>query len=230
MARDDRPAVLATVAIATLLGILFWHSPVLYPLKLLAVTLHETGHALATYLVGGHVEAISISRYEGGVTHLRVPPSLWRQVVVSSAGYVGSTVFGALLLRLSARGKPVRARVVLYILGGGLLLLALLYFRDLFSWAFAAGTSAVLLVVARFAPDLVVRPLAIGISTFSCLYALFDLRDDLWHLPWDAHRGLTDADALAKILPLPALFWAVLWSALAVLVVIWALRGLLRRR
>jgi hypothetical protein len=210
-------------------GLLFWHSPVLLPLKLLAVVLHEAGHAAATYLVGGHVTRIAIDRYQGGVAHCVYPAGWWRTVLVASGGYVGSTVFGVILLRLAVRPPPSRApRAVLWILGVGLVALALLFFRDAFSWAFALPTAAVLVAAAWKLPADPVRPGAIFLSAFACLYALFNLRDDVLRMPWETRKpGVTDADLLAEVLPLPALFWAILWTGVSVLLVAVCLRGAL---
>lgn len=215
-----------TVAAAAIVGVVFWHSPLLYPLKLLTVVFHEAGHALATYAVGGSVDAISINAYQGGVTHCRIPDSWWRRVVVSSAGYLGSTFFGAGLLLLSARDRPAWfPRAVLGGIGVGLGLLALFFFRDLFSWAFALPTAAVLVLAGRFLSPEAARPPALFLATFTCLYALFDLRDDVLRLPWEVRTdAVTDADALAAILPLPALFWALLWTGIALVTLTWALR------
>lgn len=226
---ERRAGLVVLVVLAAAAGILGWHSPILYPLKLLTVTLHETGHVLAAYLVGGSADSVSIDRYQGGLAWVRVPPQTWRQVVVSSAGYVGSAAFGTALLLLSAGRSPRRPRLTLWLLGGGLLALALLFFRDLFSWAFALPTAAALLLAARFAPDGVTRPLAIFVSVFALLYALFDLRDDVLRLPWESRGGPTDADALARLLPLPALFWGVVWTALSLGLLWFGLRRVLRR-
>jgi len=72
------------------------------------VLMHESGHALATLLVGGSVDRIQISPDQGGVTFSRYPPSLLRAIVISSAGYVGSTVSGCVLLWIAARGMGIR--------------------------------------------------------------------------------------------------------------------------
>jgi hypothetical protein len=227
--RRARRALVLTLVATAVLGILFWHSPLLWPLKILAVTLHELGHATAAWLVGGHVDRIALSGNEGGVTYLWTGAALWKRILVSSAGYLGSTGFGAALLVLASGRARWRPRAVFWILGGGLLVLAALLFRDAFSWAFALGTSAALLALARFAPDEIIRPGAVGLSAFICLYALWDLRADLWHLPWDPVVTGTDADALAHLTHVPALVWALCWSALAVLAVGLAVRHVLRR-
>jgi len=64
---------------AAVAGVLFWNTWPLYPFKLLVVLMHESGHAAATLLVGGSVEAIRINPYQGGVTLSRFPPSLLRE-------------------------------------------------------------------------------------------------------------------------------------------------------
>src|SRR5436853_6829642 len=84
--------LLAALAGSFVLGILFWRTWPLYPFKLLVVLMHESGHAFATLLVGGSVDRIAISPDEGGVTMSRYVPGFVNQVVISSAGYVGSTV------------------------------------------------------------------------------------------------------------------------------------------
>ncbi len=218
-------------AAAAGVGLVLWHSPVLYPLKLLSVTLHEAGHALAAYLVGGHVLRISIDRYEGGLTHSVFPPGVWREGLVASAGYLGNALLGALLLRLARR--PERAPWVLALLGGGLLALAVLFFRDAFSWLFAAPTAAVFLAAARYAPRVLAHATALFVSAFTCLYALFDLRSDVLWFPWEAGPGgRTDADVLSSLFLLPAFAWGLLWAVLAALSMAWSLGipGAHRRR
>ena len=53
--------LLFTLAAAAIAGVLFWNTWPLYPLKLLVVLMHESGHAAATLMVGGSVDAIRIS-------------------------------------------------------------------------------------------------------------------------------------------------------------------------
>ena len=227
--RRARRALIVTLVVTAGVGILFWHSPLLWPLKILAVALHELGHATAGWLVGGHVDHIALSPNQAGVTWVTAGPAVWKQVVIDSGGYLGSTVFGSALLVLASGRARWRPRAVLWGLGGGLVVLAALLFRDAFSWAFALGTAAALLALARLAPDKVVRPAAVAISAFICLYALWDLRADLWHLPWDPVVRGTDADALAHLTHLPALVWALAWSALAGTAVGLTVRHVLRR-
>ena len=82
-------------------AVCFWHSPVLAPLKIFVVFLHETGHALATVFTGGGVVSMVITPWESGyVEYVGGLP-----VVIASAGYVGSALFGGVLLLLAGRPR-----------------------------------------------------------------------------------------------------------------------------
>lgn len=214
--------LLFALAAAALLGVFFWSSPVLYPFKLLVVLMHESSHAAATLLVGGSVEQIRISPDEGGVTLSRFPPSLLRAVVISSAGYVGSTISGCVLLVVAARAR--QGRWPLIALAGWCALVAVLYVRDGFTLLFVGGCALALGLLARFGPSWLRRGALVFLAAFSCCYALYDIRDDLLHL---ASSGRSDADALARITLVPAIVWGVAWGALSLLLVGLTLRRIL---
>lgn len=213
--RHARELALALLA-STALGLLFWHGRILWPVKLLVVLMHESGHAAATLLVGGRVESISLSPGEGGLTTSLYAPTLLRQIVVSSAGYVGSTVSGCVLLWSAARA--VEGRLPLYLLACWTALVAVLWARDPFTLAFAFAATVLLGLCAHLAPSPLRRFVLAFLAAFSVLYALFDIEDDLLRLQ---SRGLgqTDADALAQATHLPALAWGVGWGALSLVLV-----------
>jgi Peptidase M50B-like len=221
----DRPGhhfdtpLLVALAVSFLAGLLLWNAWVLWPFRLLVVLMHESGHALATWLVGGSVDRIQIAPNEGGFTLSRFPPSLLRQIVVSSAGYVGSTASGCVLLWVAARSRA--ARWPLMTLAAWTLGVALLWVRDLFTLAFVASAALVLGLVARFGPVLLRRALLVFLATFSVSYALYDIKDDLLHL---ASRGPSDAEALAQATFIPALVWGIGWALLSLALVVLTVR------
>jgi hypothetical protein len=214
----DTPLLVALVA-SFLVGLLFWNTWVLWPFRLLVVLMHESGHAAATLLVGGSVDRIQIGPNEGGFTLSRLPPSLLRQIVVSSAGYVGSTVSGCVLLWVAARSRGARWPLVALAIWTGTV--ALLWVRDAFTLAFVGGAALVLALVARFGPSLLRRGLLVFLATFSVSYALYDIKADLLHL---ASRGPSDAAALAQATFIPALVWGVGWGLLSLALVAVTLR------
>ena len=88
--------------------------------------------------------------------------------------------------------------------------IALVYGGDFFTVAFCLGTAAVLGLAARFLPVEAVDVVNLFIAAFCALYAVFDLRSDLWD---SAVRSQSDAALLAEHTILPAVVWAVLWTA-----------------
>ncbi|MBI5549709.1 MAG: M50 family metallopeptidase [Deltaproteobacteria bacterium] len=206
----DWKKLLAIVA-AVAVGVFAWHTKAVYPLKLLVVLIHESGHALAAKLVGGTVESITIDTLEGGLCSFRYQPTFLHEVVTASAGYLGSALSGALLLIATLRYQ--RGRWVLGLLSAGLLVVCLLWARSPFTIAVALGMSALLGLATRFFPPELAQLTALFIGVFNSLYALFDLKDDLWSAE---RRAGTDAALLAKATHIPSIVWAVLWTLIAV--------------
>jgi hypothetical protein len=217
--------LLFALAASAVLGVLFWNTWPLYPFKLLVVLMHESGHAVATLLVGGSVDLIRISPDQGGITYSRFAPSILRQIVISSAGYVGSTISGCVLLYLAARAKE--GRWPLIALAGWCALTALLYVRDGFTLVFVGGCALALGLLARFGASWLRRAVLVFLAVFSCSYALYDIRDDLLHL--SSWSGGTDADALARATFVPAIVWGVGWGLLSLLLLALTLRRILLR-
>jgi len=223
----DRPhhldtPLLVALALSFVLGLVFWTAWPLWPFRLLVVLMHESGHAAATLLVGGSVDRIQIRPDEGGLTLGRIVPSLWRQIVVSSAGYVGSTVSGCVLLWIAARSRAGRWALIALAAWTGAV--AVFWVRDGFTLLFVGGAAFVLGLVARYGPSLLRRGLLVFLATFSVSYALYDIEDDLLHL---ASRGRSDADVLAQATLIPAVVWGIGWGLFSLALVALTLRHIL---
>lgn len=202
--------LLAVVA-AVAAGLYLWDTPFVYPLKLLVVFMHECGHALATVAVGGSVEKIVIDPREGGLCLSRYSPGFFRQVAISSAGYLGSALSGASLLYLTLRFGS--GRRVLFAVSAFVVLCSVLWARDLFTFLVAVALAALLSLCARFLPEDLSRLVAFFVAVFNGLYVLFDVRDDLWD---SSRRIQSDAAILASHTVVPSIVWAVAWSVIAV--------------
>jgi len=85
-----------------------------YPFRIFVTFIHEGGHALAALLTGNSVASLSVATNASGETYT-TQGGLISQVFISSAGYLGSMAFGALLLILIR--KAVTARIVLLCCG-----------------------------------------------------------------------------------------------------------------
>lgn len=186
-------------------SVFFWLTPALYPLKIFVVFIHETGHALATVLTGGRVVSMVVTPWESGyVEHVGGNPLL-----IAAAGYIGSALFGGVMLMLAGRQQwTTTVLAALALLFG---IVSLWFVRNTFGFCFGLGTAAVFAVLAwrRFpGASYLVDVLAV----MSSLYALYDLSDFL------LLGATTDAVLLARITYVPAFVWALLWSAMSLLV------------
>jgi hypothetical protein len=142
---------------------------------------------------------------------------VFRQIIVFSAGYLGSSVAGAALLLATFRFRLRR-----WVLGAAcvcLVVMGVLYARDAFTLAFCLGTAGVLGLGAKFLPNEAVDVVNLFLAAFTALYALFDFRDDLWN---SAVRGHSDAGLLAQQTWVPAIVWASLWTLMGFALLGWA--------
>lgn len=205
---------LVTVGVA----LFFWNSALLLPIKLFVVLLHEISHGLAAILTGGAVERLVLLRDEGGLAFTRGGS----RFVILSAGYLGSALWGALLMRLAWAAPAVR-RYAIQGIGLTLALVLLLYVRDFGTLIYVA-----LAIVATFAIGWVggsrlQMAILWLVGSFSCLYAVIDIGTDilmagpLAGIPFlDSTPGFNDAELLASITFIPAFIWGLLWCGAAI--------------
>ncbi|HKK91967.1 MAG TPA: M50 family metallopeptidase [Longimicrobiales bacterium] len=198
----------------------FWYTPVVYPLKIFVVLLHELSHAVALWVTGGAVESISLDPRQGGLTVGRGGSAF----ITLSAGYLGSLAFGALLV-MGAGSKRIRSSALLAVVGGSVLVLTLLYIRGGFGIAYGLATGVVLLAGARYLSAIWAARLITGLGLTSVGYAILDIKSDIIDRP-----GLqSDAAMLAELTGVPTLFWGFLWIGIAIWAAIWLFRHTIRR-
>src|SRR5439155_23691995 len=97
-------------------------------------------------------------------------------------------------------------------------LITLFYARDPVTIAFCLGMAALFGVCARLLPLGAVSVLNLFIASFTALYAVMDLKDDLWT---SEVRDRSDAAILAATTGIPAVFWAFCWTVLSLFIVAW---------
>jgi len=229
-----------TLLIAAAISVLLWFIPfaevLTYPFRIFVTFIHEGGHALAALLTGNSVASLSVAMNASGETYT-TKGGFISQVLISSAGYLGSMAFGALLLVLIR--KTVAARFVL--LGSGLLIFGLtLIFgllKPLLSWGALSGIpftlvagmllSIGLVLVARFASARVASFLVSFLAVQCILNALLDLKTVFFLSSPFAPASLasrTDAVNMANATGIPAFFWAVTWIVLSLGILWFAMR------
>ena len=207
------------IAITVLLGVamlVFWDSAVLWPVKIVVVFFHELSHAIAAWLTGGEVVSIGLGMDQSGVTQTI---GGWHFIILN-AGYVGSLLWGVGLLAASRRGGW--ARPVLGLLAGLVAVVALGFVRPLvsFGFVFALLVAGALGVGSRRMPESMASTVLQALGTFSVLYALLDVRDDVLSA---SGAGMSDATMLAAATGVPAVLWGLGWMVAGV-GTLWACR------
>ena len=91
---------------------MLWLSWILRPFKLWTTFMHEFSHACAAWATGSKVTGIEVNSNEGGLTHWQTTPERmkWAQHIVLPAGYLGSTLWGFLIIISCA--NPFWARIM----------------------------------------------------------------------------------------------------------------------
>ena len=188
-------------------SLLFWHTPFLYPIKIFVVFIHEAGHAFTTVLTGGQVISMVVTPWQSGyVQHVGGNP-----LIIASAGYVGSALFGGLLLLLSTRDEWASA--IFFGLAVFFGLVTLVFVRNGFGLVFGCGTALSFALLSR-RPFPGTHYIVDILAVTSSLYAVYDLTDFLFV------GARTDAVILAELTAVPAFIWAGLWSVLS-LAIVW---------
>lgn len=184
-----------------------WNTPVVFPLKILVVFFHELSHAIAAMLSGGRVIEIQVQWSEGG----HCVTSGGNAFLILTAGYLGSLVWGGVLLTLAGRTRM--DKVLTALLGVLLLLVTAWLVRPLLHFGFAFGIVAGLtfLVGGILFPHQVNDVLLKLVGLTSCLYAVLDIKSDILSRP-QLH---SDARMLAELTHVPTLVWGTLWFVIS---------------
>lgn len=192
---------------------LLWNTPVVYPLKIFVVLLHEASHALAVVATGGTLESITLDPRQGGATYFRGGNT----VLAMSAGYLGSLLWGGLLFS-AGRNQRVRADWVNGGIGVLVILLTLFYVRSGFGIVFGIFFGVVMVAAARNVGKMWNRRLLLTLGLTSALYAILDIKDDILDRP----EVQSDAYMLAEYTGIgSATTWGVLWMAIALAFSAW---------
>jgi hypothetical protein len=96
------------IAVTICLSFLPFAQFITYPFLIFSTFIHETGHAIAALFTGGTVESLIVRMDGSGVTYTRGG----LRFVISTAGYIGTAIFGGLLLVLSRKQSHVRSVLV----------------------------------------------------------------------------------------------------------------------
>lgn len=199
---------------------LLWNTPIVYPLKLFVVLLHEISHGAVAVATGGAIERIVITADEGGLCQC----SGGSPFLILSAGYLGSLGWGALIL-VGARSRGGWPRTLAGVIGVVVLAVTLLFVRNLFGVVFGLAFGTALIAGSRRLSLEANRLLLTALGLTSCLYAILDIKSDVLDRP----DVVSDARMLAALTGVPTVVWGLLWIGVALAASAWLLRWAMRR-
>lgn len=196
-----------------------WYTPLVYPLKIFVVLLHEVSHAIAMIATGGSVDRITLNAQQGG--------AMWgyggNRFITLSAGYLGSLVLGGMMM-LGAQSKRIRSQWLLGFVGVTVLVLTAVYIEGGFGVGFGVLFGLALLAMSQKLDDVWSGRILTALGLTSIGYAIFDIKSDVLDRP----ELRSDAAMLAELTGIPTLFWGVLWIGLAIAAAFFLLRRAVR--
>jgi hypothetical protein len=238
LAHDARPQA-TMLMLAAIVSVVIWFIPfaevLSYPFRIFVTFIHEGGHAIAALLTGNSVQSLSVSMSGSGETWT-TQGGTFSRMFVSSAGYLGAMAFGAVILVLIRRA--VAARIILFVSAFLILFLTFVFgfLKPIFSgpavswWSvpftFIAGVviSLGLFAIGRWTSERVALFVVSMIAVQCILNALLDLKTVFFLSSPFAPAIPNDAVNMYNVTGVPAVFWAVLWIAVAIGILLLALR------
>ena len=157
------------------INLLLWKTFILKPMKLIAVFIHEMGHATMCWLTGGKVTAINVETNEGGVTKYQGG----KRCCIIPAGYLGGAFVGSLFVVLSGNRIASTIAAGIFVMA----LLGSLCFRPNFimvilNLCFAAVTVGFILL-DWLVYDPLIQYVVLYYGVFIGSFSIYDIYDDL---------------------------------------------------
>jgi len=242
LADDARPQIKLLI-VATLVSIGIWavslFFPIanyaVYPLQLFATFVHEGSHVLATVMTGGSVQSLTVSPDTSGVVW-SVTNSWLSQLIVSSAGYVGTTAFGIALLVWFRYNYS--SRNALYFTSGFVGIMTLVFGLIAPVWnvfnakvsvgsvAFTVISGAVLttglFAIAKYAEMKWVNFSLAFLAVQCLLNAIFSLKT--LFVVSALTNSHSDAANMAEVTGIPGIAWVLIWIVVSVVMISVGLR------
>jgi hypothetical protein len=213
--RSDRRLLLAVLAAVVVF--ILWNIPqldfLLYPFRLFVTYVHESGHGTAALLTGGRFAGFEIFA-DGSGQAITAGGS---RLLILPAGYLSAALFGALLFYFNNRFH--RSRVIAVVLGIGLIVYSVLFGHIALLSLIIGTVFGVALIALGWKSNDYVNSFVLNIlAILTGLNAVLDV----YYLVGNSGIGLgnvrNDAAAFsAEVFPLPAAFWALLWSLIAII-------------
>lgn len=190
-----------------------WNTLFVYPLKIFVVFMHEVSHGLAAIATGGRILEIQINPQQGGHALTQGGSRFW----TLTAGYLGSLLWGGVILLLAARTRFDKA--ISIFIGFGMVAISIGFGESTFTYLFGIGFGVALIAIGFYLPEAVNDWVLRIIGVTSCLYAILDIKSDVL----DRSNLRSDARMLSEVTGIATEIWGTLWILIAIALTIWFL-------
>lgn len=210
----------AAFIFACLVSVVLWFLPfarwITVPLQYLNTHIHEAWHAFAAFGTGGEVHHIQVHANGNGETYTLGGNSF----LISTAGYVGAALVGALMIGLSK--SPQAAKVALITLSLILAYSLIVWVRqDIFGIV-----SAIFWIAALWGATLLRDDKRLFAAQFIGVQQCLNSIQSLFFLVKISGFGMKQSDAgnMQQLTGIPAIVWAVIWCGISLGLMVVALR------
>lgn len=200
----------------------------MYPFNLLATWIHEMGHGLTAELMGGNFNKLVINSDTSGYAEYSYNPltmGTFAKAIIGSAGYMGTAIFGTMMLFFRKKEGFVKAFSVL--LGVFMIASLAIYIRSWIGVFFAVPFSGLLLFIGlysnaefnKFFYNFLASQIALNtVLDIKVLFSIGNRTGGVMGLV----NSQSDASKVADLLIFPYWFWAGLWLLTSVLLFLFA--------
>lgn len=215
-------APLTRLLLTLLLAIGLFHAPywLVAPFKWFEVFFHEISHGLMALFTGGGIERIDMQWAGSGTCHYRGGIRL----LVAFAGYAGASLWGWAIYSAAASARRGLSHGLLGLLLLTLLLVALLWVRNLETWGILLLMASLLGLMLRLGDRAALKWFVEFIGLFVLLASI---QSPLFLLDG---KSIGDGATLQGLTLIPELVWILLWVLIGCGVLLLILRARLRAR
>jgi len=191
-----------------LLSFFLWDSIFVYPIKLFAVFLHESSHAIVILLTGGKISEVTIGLDLGG----KIIAEGGNEVAIYSAGYLGSLITG-LFIFISSELQKVRRYIFI---GLAFIFLLITVIASPKAEFILIGAISICLFVffAFFVRILLVKLIVKAFALVSAIYVLIDIKEDML-----SNEIASDAQVLASLLGIDHSIISLIWIIVSIILI-----------
>ena len=210
------------LVLASAVTLILWFIPfaelLTYPFRIFVTYIHETGHAIAALATLTGVNSMNID-WNGNGQVMTTSGNM----VISSAGYLGSLLYGSGLLLLLRKSR--HARTVAIATASVLLIAPIIFGGTVTTWIFGIILGGGLMALALKAAPRMGHFFMSFLAIQCLLNAFYDLRT-LMYLSAFNPGTHTDAQNMSAATGgfLPAVFWAVAWTLISLVILTYTLK------